>query len=151
MFLCKEVQQKNMSFQIEYSMNSLSYLFFFPLWIYLESEDWTVRTLKKPFLFGYSSSMADSSSRNVKVSEVYEESHRIVGNHVYSILPLLGVNGFTHLHRQEQEMKSLFCEAGHILFKLSQCFKHRELIMWGTVVFKYIFTKQDLPLLFANF
>lgn len=106
-----------------------------------------MRTLKKPFLFWDSSSMADFSSRNVKVSEVYEESNRKLG--IVFILSffcqwLIGL----HISRQEQEVKLHFCEAGHI--KLSHCFMHRELFMWGTVAFKYIFTKQDLPLLLTN-
>lgn len=55
-----------------------------------------MRTLKKPFFFCDRSNLADFSSRNVKVSEVYEESHRIAGNCVYSLLSLLVINGFTH-------------------------------------------------------
>lgn len=55
-----------------------------------------MRTLKKPFLLWDSSIMADFSSRNVKVSEVYEESHRIAGNCIHSLLSLLVVNGFTY-------------------------------------------------------
>lgn len=55
-----------------------------------------------------------------------------------------------HISRQEQEVKLHFCEAHRIIFKLSHCFMHRELIMQGNVVFQYIFTKQDLPSVLTN-
>lgn len=75
-------------------MNSL-WFFFSPLNLSLIGR-LSLRTLKMPLLFWDSSSLANFSSRNVKVSEVYEESHRIAGNSVYSLLSLLVVNGFTH-------------------------------------------------------
>lgn len=113
-FLSKKVQRKNISFQISlhfalfyhvwnileinslftlsekwrrwYSMNSL-WFFFSPLNLSLIGR-LSLRTLKMPLLFWDSSSLANFSSRNVKVSEVYEESHRIAGNSVYSLLSL---------------------------------------------------------------